>query len=1023
MINRTLAASAAAIAIVASVPAQARAQERTYSFNIPAGDLGAGIRTFAKESHQQVSFDGALVEGKHSNEIQGSYAPEQALARLLEGTGVTFRRADRGVFILSAVGNGIDSRSLSSAAATPDILVLGRRTLNADIRRTRDDIQPYVVFTADQINLSGASNLEDFLASHLPMNAQQGSTLEDESGSGNFNSAGGINLRGLGPRQTLILVDGRRLASASTGNSYNQPNIIGVPMSAIERVEILPSTASGIYGGGATGGVVNIILKKNYVGFDLDATYGNAFDTGVSQKQISLSGGFTLEHGRTHVTLGFAGKWAGKLLNTDRDFDRRSTELQLHNSGQLSSVGQTSGPNICSTINGFSCGTTPLVLKNGTPLNSAFTFVPGGYSGPSADGGAALAANAGDLRFDQNFMPLWDSPRSLSVSFGVRRQFTPGIEAFLDLSHDDTRGQSLAFGPLLQHVSSSSPNNPFLQDVLVTVPILPSEYPENSNRISNTRIYAGTIFRLPHRWGGTLEYDWLRSASRADVNEFLSTDPSAASQVEQAVFRAGSINPLPASDFDLFSSSAPNGDTRQIASLRLSGPILTLPGGDLTLSSSIELDEEKLDDVVVKQTQQPSPPRFLWDPSASTRSASAYAEIRAPIVSEKNSSPLLRALELTGAVRHEIYRSRFLGSSISVASQDGPFPAEKSAINRFTSTNYTLGLRYAPSDFITFRASAGTGFLPPQPYQIRGSSFVVSGAIIRFFGILDPKRGNTSPPGAVTFLSGGNPDIKPEQSRSFSYGFVFTPKLLKTFRLSVDVTHIHKTDEILGPPIAFLLANESQFPGRIVRGPNLPGDLPGWAGPITEIDESFINFAKSKVTAVDVQADYDVKTSDLGNWHLYLVGTYQPKLIHQAITGTAPFNQAGTFFGPVKVRGNFGLDWTKAAWTLGWNSQYTGPYSVCSAGVTVSTCNQDIQWQGSKRIRSQIYTDIYIRYRMSGSERILGGALSNSEITFGMQNVFNREPPIVANSISVLGYSAYGDPRLRRFTLELKKHF
>ena len=144
-----------------------------------------------------------------------------------------------------------DADGRTSPQALPEVLVRGKRSLDVDIRRSRDDIQPYVVFDAEQIARSSAQNIEDFLQSHLPMNAQQTTTSQIGP---QTQAVGRIDLRGLGTEQTLILVDGRRLPSISTGDSFGQPNINGISLSQVERIEILPATASGIYGGGATGG-------------------------------------------------------------------------------------------------------------------------------------------------------------------------------------------------------------------------------------------------------------------------------------------------------------------------------------------------------------------------------------------------------------------------------------------------------------------------------------------------------------------------------------------------------------------------------------------------------------------------------------------------------------------------------------------------------------------------------------------------------------------------------------------------
>ena len=114
------------------------------------------------------------------------------------------------------------------------------------------------------------------------MNAQALSTAQSP---GAPNTYSAINLRGLGTDETLILVDGRRMPGISLSGERLQPDINGIPLAAVERIEVLPSTAGGIYGGSAVGGVVNVIDTRiprrqpnNVVGVDALAGYGTAAD-------------------------------------------------------------------------------------------------------------------------------------------------------------------------------------------------------------------------------------------------------------------------------------------------------------------------------------------------------------------------------------------------------------------------------------------------------------------------------------------------------------------------------------------------------------------------------------------------------------------------------------------------------------------------------------------------------------------------------------------------------------------------
>src|SRR5690606_21287995 len=111
------------------------------------------------------------------------------------------------------------------------------------------------VFDRHTIERSLATSVSDFLKSNLTMSS--GPSLLSQSPTEVAGSASRIRLRGLSAEQTLVLIDGRRTASYAVAGDTPQPDINGIPLAAIERIEVLPTSAAGIYGGGATGGVIN----------------------------------------------------------------------------------------------------------------------------------------------------------------------------------------------------------------------------------------------------------------------------------------------------------------------------------------------------------------------------------------------------------------------------------------------------------------------------------------------------------------------------------------------------------------------------------------------------------------------------------------------------------------------------------------------------------------------------------------------------------------------------------------------
>lgn len=912
----------------------------------------------------------------------------------------------------SAWAQADEAGKAESSGATSEILVRGNRTLNVDIRRTSDDIQPYIVFDAEQIRQSGAQNIEDFLQARLPANVQRTTTSQIGP---QTSQQGRIDLRGLGADQTLILIDGRRQASVSTGDSFGQPNIRGISLSQIERIEVLPATASGIYGGGATGGVLNIILKRNYSGIDVNADYGSAFDGGARQFRIGINGGFSFEDGRTQVLFSASHSEARVLYSTQRDFVRRGTALQLRNDPTNVSI-LFGGANICAADGEFDCSTDPLTLKSGATLGGAFTSIPDGYAGPGGDGGAGLATNAGKLQLDRNGVPIWTAPNTTSYSANVRRAFTDGIDAYVDFSREESRSVNVQPTQLPLFVAADSPANPFDQDVLSFLSI--ADGSEQRRTIKNTRVTLGAIVRLPFNWSATPEYSWQRSRSFSSLSSVLGVLDEGIDEIEAAAFRDREAFPL-ANANSLFAFNRQNNtidSTLQTASLRLSGPIVKLPGGNVTATALLEHRRE-VSDENVNFSSLFGFDRFLYTPASRSKVSSAYLELRAPIVASSNGVPGVDTLELMGSVRHDNYKTEFSGSSIPVPGATGPFPALRTAFNDFNTTNFTVGFRYAPIPDITFRGSYGTGFLPPKLSQIRTENpTVFPPFLIALLDLRDPARGNELIPGPLTLIGGGSPDLKPEKSKSLSLGVIFTPSFVPGLRLSVDYTSIRKSDEVTTQSLFYFLENPDAFPGRVTRGPAEGGQ----PGPITQVDFSAINLATSQLKAIDIQADYSLVTKKAGSFRLYAAGTNTLELSRKVFATDIPVERVDFGDGPLKWRVNFGLDWSKGPWKLGWNAQYYSSYQVCQSFLPTFICQGQQTSQGAKRLPVQTYHDVSIRYDFQAAS----GVLADADIGITVNNVFNSRGPIIASGLTYAnGPASYIDPRLRRFNLALHKHF
>ena len=1007
------------------------AQQRT--FDLPEQEAVKSIPEFARQAGIQISAPTGELHGTRTPRIQGDYDVRTALNQLIEATGLEIASDDGSMIVLrkarvpvqqeSAISSvegrnrlrlaqasgaataasssysETDSNSTSleeiSVRGIPEVLVEGARVLNADVARSRDDIQPYVIFDAETIERSGATSVEEFFRQRLPMNTT-GGTLQQNGAVGNSSS---INLRGLGTNQTLILVDGKRQSNTSFGGTLLQSDINNIPLSSIERIEILPTTASGLFGGGAIGGVVNIILRRDYEATELRTEYSDTFDGGGAMRKVDLLLGRRFREGKTNVM--FSGSWSDQdsLLSGDRDFyERGLSAIRRNNPGYLDTwMPMGSTPNIRSV--------------DGSPLfgpgSPSFTHVPAGYAG--GGGLTPLQQHAGEYNFEQpntvqgTRAPVYSGGGVRSATVTVRNEFTPFLSGFLDISASDNEQHTLNTYHFLQEFTlhEEAPNNPFGQPVRVRLPLNADVEQENS--LEQQQISGGLIARLPRNWTGELDYSVHRATSLLlNGQRFDPTLP--------ALMMTGVVDVL--SDVLEFVDASDYINARDgkfvtqthNAALRLSGPIGRLPAGRPMLNVLLENRRMRLGDGTRENALDGS--RLVNYTTGKQDVDSIYLELTLPVISAANRIPGIEELELQLAARHDRYDIVSGPHAVPVGT-----PSPVATKNSSDSTDPTLGFKWQPIEDVTVRASYSTGFLPPDNFQV--SSPMMMG--IMGTQIVDPRRGNEVNTSYVTTLF-GNPNLRPEESKSWSAGLVATPRVLPRLRLSLDYTNIKKSDTIVGYPElseSLLLANELSFPGRVIRG---PADGMYEVGPVVHLDMSYLNAAKVDVEAWDLQADYVLQTESFGEFSWFALGTRQTKYEVQLLPSLPFRNTVGvTGAAPLEWRFNMGMKWRYGAWSAGWATRYLSSYLVADPALPASTVT--FLNQGGSRVPSQLYHDAQVSYDIPFAKSWLAGA----QVQLAINNILNDKPPL--DVLAPHYYSSFGDPRLASYSLSLRMSF
>lgn len=1026
-----MAAGAATSAFVTAVPAAAQDHGRI--------SLSRALAALARDTGAELLFDENLVRGLAARPIGRPVSVEAGLAILLEGTGLGYRRTPDGAYVLDRPGRPPPPAPAEEAIA--EILVTSRRTQNADIRRTENDIQPYRVTTARELQAAHRDTLDQYFRARITSNADVLAPSQSVIVSPGATQSR-VDLRGLGSQRTLALIDGRRIPGLpSRFTDFDQADINGVPINAIERIETLTGTAGGIYGAGAIGGVVNVILRRDYRGAEIFATTGISSRGDAARMRLEGRIGFTPDGGTTDMMLYGAVSVGQRLRYGQRDYDERSRRLRYANDpeGYVSIPGQATVP----LTNSILIATADRSLlafdaqNGGASLGSNFTYLPLNFQGNDAERRAALIANAGqvDLTAPTDFSGtrrnLLNNPEVISGLLNVRRRLAPGVEAFVDGLYFRNHGSTVyALPSPTIFTLADAPSNPFRQRVAFRFPTgVTSTVTADSNLY---RIIAGLIADLPGGWRGSAEYAF--GAARYELTETSSIASGNSYTTAIATGLPGADGRpalFPLDDWATFQSDlatyfGAQGGTVPIvnrftnATLRLGGPVLRLPGGDLALNLLLERRRERIPDTYldIRALDQ------LFSVTIQQRTQvvrSAYAELRAPLVTADSNAFPLRGLELQLAARYDGLSARIPESGNLIDE-----PMQPLISIRRNALVFTVGARTFLLPRVMVRGSFATGRLPPTLTQIQE----VLSPLLPASRLPDPLRGGRelTSEGPVTVSSGGFNGILQERGRTFSLGAVLNPEGRDGPRLSVDYSRISTRREIgpSGLSAAELVEREALYPDRVIRAALTDEDraLGFTGGRILRLNLGQGNLGRRIVETVDVQFDWQIGDVLGGDLAPYAQATWLRSVRTRAAPNLPWIERTGFMDGPVRWRANGGATWTRGATAIDLNLQYFHSYRVISAtSAVIPTLPISevllLRFQARDRIPAQVYLDLAARRRF---EITVSGPLRSVELRLGILNLLDHSPPILADPGS-LGYSAYGDPRRRRFELVVASEF
>lgn len=926
---------------------------------------------------------------------------------------------------------------------------------NIDLTRTEDDVLPFSVYTAREIEQSGSMSVGEFFRDRMSQSFATaiaaesllgGSGVDPASNRDSLNLANGAGGR-LGVDELVILVDGRRLPTRYQGTSgYSsraQADYNAIPIASIERIEMLSSAASAIYGSGATGGVINIITKTNYRGGSTNLSYETPTDVHAAKRSAEVYYGAPITRA-VSVRFGYAYRDTTPITFGERrdvTLNRWTRNVMQRRPQQIA--------------NGLPLGATPNFTTFGQglfgPGTPSIVTVPAGYAGDQ--GIAPFLAVAGKFNLEMadggsggfyganSRMGATTSNESVNIGLdaAIQRDWrmtaeyrnSKNIEK--SLPHFDNPFGSPFF------VSGSAPTNPFGVDVYFVAYDPRLELPEltrNSKSIADQVTLS--LRGQQNEIRAIFDVSYTRETDAQTMYRFQGPAGSGFQLFETAI-QNGIYNPFvdmrttaPASESfyrEYEQYRALNGGTTETyqVSAKISAPLFGMPAGPFHATTGVEwLGQERATAYAreyfsLNSRTERGGQTNVYDPATSlfdSDSYSAYAEAVAPILGPNNSIPLIKRLEFFASARislQEIRGNEFV-SAIEQAGVD-----ESTGGNLVTtiynvrprgySTKpyvYAFGFRYDIFDGVCLRGSYSGGFKPPE-----FSSIIPAQPNTTSLSVIDRKNGQPIVLSPTMWVGGGNPELDPETTDSTNFGLILAPKWLKGVRISADYVENRRDTAIVSLSVQDVLDLESSasaIAGRVQRSAG---------GEIVFVDARNINFA----SIVSKTADFSIekRVDNVFGGTVVLTGTATKNISFKIQTSVRdnPVEQvrnpsARAFF-PVEWNANVQLRWEGERWTIGWGTRLFDDVLVPPSSYLV---------QGNDRIERDYEHSAFVSYRTPGPTKrnLKGWLLRDLSVSLGIKNIMDRDPRFDATA-QYVGYfrgdSVYG----RSMWLQVRKGF
>ncbi|RAK60349.1 hypothetical protein DJ021_11290 [Phenylobacterium hankyongense] len=907
----------------------------------------------------------------------------------------------------------------NSVGEVDAIVVTGSRIARPEL----ESAMPVNVTKFDDVARVGRLNAYDALRLEPSIAPGAGAYSADfYDGTGDAGNAGAafINLRNMGTNRSLTLIDGKRRVSGTAAASAVDINMI--PSAMIDRIEVVTGGAAAIYGADAVTGAVNIITKKDLEGLYVTAYQGISQHGDAPETNVSLAAGGKFADGRGSFTLGGTYLQTGAVQEHERDFSRKNIVYW----GNPNNTGVNDGIPDNIVVRDLLLFYNSDVPEFYNPKNGGYYHYYNGqltrdyYNTPLGAGETARGngtSNPAVVRSWNWYAPLRLSEKTFSTIAKFDYELTDAIKYGARLDY----GRTVSGGLVTRYREDSRtlfaggnggakayPDNPYMPDSVRN--LLASD---GLSYVNIDRWYTNwPVVEMPHdresvtvsqnlsgKIGGSLSweayYQYGRATDDAAVTNAPLTsrwvaardviaDPVTGAPVcrDPAARAAGCTpynifgnDPLTAAQkawllTDLHSRSI---NEQQIFGADLSGKLFHLPAGDVSFAAGVEHRTESGRLTVDPRVANAQVPLSGFVSSIQTVPVDAsmsvtegYGELVVPIIKDK---PFLRHLELEGAYRYSDYRT--MGSTGTWKAGGTWEPVGGLTIRGVRSRSVRVpnfGELYAPT------SQGFTGSINDPCLSGNYNLTPTRAANCQALGVPNNLAFYSTD---VLVKSGGNIDLKPEVSDSFTVGAVIQPRFIPGLDVTIDFWNIRIVNAITSFSINDMMNQcvdlptiNNQFCQYVQRGADHK---------INFISTQLVNAAEMRTDGIDFGIGYRLPL-----WNGQLGATFKGSYLLSREIQNVPGVQAaqikydGSYTDP-RFRGYLLVEYSTNHYDFTVGTQYTSSATVDPNAIPGQYDNNYIP--------AVVYNDISLARRFD----------SGLEMTFGVKNLFNVTPPLMPN--------------------------